>query len=154
MEVTHSIFRNVWLVDDDEDDHTVFEEALKEVLPTAALTHLYRCDQLLSNLVLEPPDILFLDINMPPDDGKVCLQQIRGRKGLNRMPVVIYSCSPHPLDIMASYGYGATLYLKKPSRVRDLVTVLRDMFLLNWNDLSGITSAQFERGKFIPFSTA
>jgi CheY-like chemotaxis protein len=152
MEAPHSIFKSIWLVDDDEDDHFVFENALREVLPAATVRHFYSANDLLAELEMEQPDLLFLDINLPRLDGKTCLKLIRERRDLLHLPIVIYSGSIYPLDINVSYGFGATLYLVKPSSPDRLTNMLQKIMLLDWNDPKEITNSHFTGDKFVPFS--
>jgi CheY-like chemotaxis protein len=153
MDYHPSIFKNIWFVDDDEDDHLVFETAIKNVLPSAKLTHLYRCDEFLSFLDHTVPDLVFLDMELPHMNGKTCLKHIREKRELDHLPIIVYSGSARPLDINASYGYGATLYLIKPLTSHTLEMLLKSIFNLNWDDPKAITDKQFVGGRFVPFST-
>ena len=65
--------KNIFLADDDADDRKFFEDALKQVTIPTNLTLASDGLELMSNLetVIEPPppDIIFLDINMPVMNG-------------------------------------------------------------------------------------
>lgn len=134
MATNQSIFRNIWLADDDEDDHLVFEDAINEVLPGVTLIHFFNGEVVLQQLEKERPDILFLDINMPLMDGTSCLKLIREKPQFHRLPIVVYSVSRQPLDITSSYGFGATLYLIKPPSHEKLVMNLKMLLELDWNN--------------------
>jgi CheY-like chemotaxis protein len=152
MELHPSIFKNIWFVDDDEDDHLVFEIVLNSILPTANLTHLNKCDELLAALNQSIPDLIFLDLHLPGMNGKICLKELRERKEFDHIPVIVYSASNYPIDINVTYGYGATLYLIKPHSLPDLEIMLRHVFSLNWDDPKSITDKQFVGDRFVPFS--
>jgi DNA-binding response OmpR family regulator len=152
MGTTVTRFKNIWLCDDDEDDHHVFEEALKEAVPQITVGHYYTCLDLLNGLNLTRPDLLFLDINLPLFDGKECLRHIRERKELQNLPVIILSGSSFPADIKATYDLGATLYIVKPSSFQDLVKLLGSVVCLDWGNADDITNSHFVGGKFVPFS--
>ena len=152
MEAMHSVFRNIWLVDDDEDDRIVFEEAVKEIVPFTEITTFSNGEELLRLLDLKVPDVVFLDINMPALDGMSCLKLIREKHGCGKLPVIMFTISKHKLDVSACYGYGATLYFVKPPSQRKLVEQLTLLFQLNWNDPEEITDMHFVGNRFVPFS--
>lgn len=153
MDFRSSVFKNIWLVDDDEDDHLVFESALNTVLPLATIKHIYSCSEFLSLLDKETPDLIFLDINLPYMDGKRCLKHIKEQKRFYRLPIAVYSASDYHVDINTMYGYGATLYIIKPLTEKNLLTLLKGVFSLNWDDPQAITDKQFVGNQFVPFST-
>lgn len=119
----------VLLVDDDEDDRIIFQDAVRQVSfdticytlsdGIEALRFLYSIDHL--------PDILFLDINMPRIDGKQTFDAIRMNPKLARIPVVMYSTSNSETDIQWSRGRNAK-YLVKPNDFPTLVNSLKQIF--------------------------
>lgn len=147
-----SSFKHVWLCDDDEEDHYVFGQALQNVLPEAHLNTFLNGSELLFQLQHHQPDILFLDINMPMVNGIECLKSIRDNSTMYKLPVVIYSVSEYHVDLKASFGHGATLYLVKPHIYQDLVNQLRALFGLDWSRPNLITSLHYHNGSFIPFN--
>jgi DNA-binding NtrC family response regulator len=149
----HAVFKNIWLVDDDLDDHLVFESAIKEVLPQASLTLFGRCTDLFTQLGIHRPDLLFLDINLTEINGITCLKSFRDIDFLQKIPVVMFTGSNYHVDIMSSYGFGATLYLIKPPSHQKLVNALNRLFELNWDDPQSITNRHFVGNRFVPFST-
>ncbi len=151
METMHSVFKNIWLADDDEDDQSIFESALKEISSLVNLTTFSDSKALLAELEKLQPDLLFLDINMPCLDGNKCLKVIRDNPSWDRMPVVMYSASSYSKDVKASYAFGATLYLVKPSSYKGLIKVLQKILQLDWSNLSSITDDQYVGNRFVPF---
>ena len=85
--------KNILLVDDDEDDQTLFVDALNQI------DNSFRCDvansgqeAMLSLRTKAPtPDIIFLDLNMPKMNGYECLAEIKSEAKFKHIPVVIYS---------------------------------------------------------------
>jgi CheY-like chemotaxis protein len=107
MEETKSIFKNIWLVDDDEDDHLVFENAIQTVLPSATVTYLYKCAELL--LLIDQgivPDLLFLDLHLPFIDGTTYLKHLSEANKLTDLRIIVYSGSSYQSDIDNSYQQG------------------------------------------------
>ena len=60
------------------------------------------------------PDVILLDLNLPGFDGRSVLRQIRTRRALNRIPIVIFSTSSSQVDIVDCYSNGASAYCVKP----------------------------------------
>lgn len=147
--VEPSTFKQVWLCDDDPDDHYVFAEALTKVLPNAALSICPDGKELLSRLDLERPDILFLDINMPVINGIETLKKISQLSNLCDLPIVMYSVSDQKTDISACHQLGATLYLVKPQLFQELVAQLKAIVNLDWDDKEMIKSLRYDGEKFI-----
>jgi CheY-like chemotaxis protein len=78
--------RYILLVDDDPDEHLLFEDALKELSGAPRLAYARDGQQLMQFLNTEKaelPAIIFLDLNMPRMNGFECLQEIRKSLKLN-----------------------------------------------------------------------
>jgi CheY-like chemotaxis protein len=147
-----TVFENVWLADDDNDDCEIFEEAIRQILPYVSLLIVKDGEELMTQLEhTKPPDILFLDINMPARDGLDCLKEIRSQKRFEKLPIVIFSSSIQPRHVEESYGLGANLYYSKPLTFTNLIAGLGRIFQMNWNDPYTITSAHFIDNKYVPF---
>ena len=85
--------RNILLAEDDEDDSQFFEEALKSVSDAPILIRAKDGVEL-TNLLQDTyplPDLIFLDINMPRKNGAQCLREIRQKKNLAHLPVIVLS---------------------------------------------------------------
>ena len=66
----------VLLADDDEDDRFFFAKALNQLAISTKLEVVADGEKLIAHLIKtvdQPPDILFLDINMPRKRGSDCL---------------------------------------------------------------------------------
>ena len=152
MEAAYSVFKNIWLADDDHDDQLVFENAVREILPAVNLTLFTDSDELLNELKRNTPDLLFLDINMPCRDGKQCLKLIKENPAYQTLPVIMLTGSEYYEDIQACYKAGATLYVIKCYSYAELNTCLKHLFQLNWNNLESIANNQYVNKRFVPFS--
>jgi DNA-binding NarL/FixJ family response regulator len=71
------------------------------------------------------PDVVLVDIRMPGLDGLTCLRLIRDRHPA--VKVVMLSASDHPGDISAALNGGASAYLSKRVRPKDLASALRQV---------------------------
>lgn len=87
----------ILLVDDDIDDCFFFKNTLSDL---SISNHFTTVDGVglikhLSKNSRNLPDILFLDLNMPSKNGFECLAELKLRKKLQHIPVIIYSTSFH-----------------------------------------------------------
>ncbi len=72
------------------------------------------------------PEVIFLDINMPGEDGFEVLAQLKQDPYFQAVPVVfILSNSDNPNDMDNARRLGATDYLVKPTSPRAFVGILR-----------------------------
>lgn len=119
MATDQTKIKNIILADDDADDCEFFEEALKEVSSETELTITRDGVELMNTLyeiVTEPPppDMIFLDLNMPRKNGFECLTEIRETPRWKNIPVVIFSTSANVDTIERAYSLGANCYIRKP----------------------------------------
>jgi CheY-like chemotaxis protein len=111
------------MVDDDEDDKSLFEEILKEIDPAIGFDSAENGQIALAKL-REPevllPDLMIVDLNMPQLDGKELLNQLKRDDDLKKIPVIIFTTSIRRQDIERTLGMGAVCFATKPATVRDL----------------------------------
>jgi CheY-like chemotaxis protein len=106
------------LVDDDEDDRSLFSEALSDLKLDVTfimfenglnlIDYLKQADNFLATHI-------FLDLNMPILSGMDCLKKLREFTSKTNPFVTIYSTSSSPLDLEEAYKNGANDYLQKPN---------------------------------------
>jgi CheY-like chemotaxis protein len=127
----------VLLADDDADDRILFKDAVEQIDLGVTLKSLESGIELMKYLndVKNPlPYLIFLDLNMPKKNGFECLEEIRQHDRLKHLCVIIYSTSSQFKDILETLNKGANLYFTKPSTFQDLVSRLRKIFTLNWDE--------------------
>lgn len=125
------------MADDDPDDRLLFQDAIAEISKEIITITLQGGVELMSHLkdLNNPlPDLIFLDLNMPGKNGFDCLEEIRRTERLKNLCVIIYSTSSQFKDILDTLNKGANLYFTKPYNFQDLVTRLRKIFALNWDE--------------------
>jgi len=124
----------IFLADDDADDRMLFEDALKQVTIPTQLTLSNDGLELMSNLetVIQPPppDVIFLDLNMPRKDGFQCLAEIRNTPKLKDIPIVIFSTTSHADAVNRTYQHGANHYICKPHSFELLVKAIETVLTL------------------------
>lgn len=70
------------------------------------------------------PDFVILDLSLPGKDGRAVLAEVRADPVLRKIPIVIFSTSQAPQDIMCSYDLGANCYVSKPGNLRDFIAAV------------------------------
>jgi CheY-like chemotaxis protein len=123
----------VLLVDDDQDDIEIFTDALRQVDKSIILITVHSGIQaldLLNNEEIEPPDHIFLDINMPLMTGMECLNQIKRKQRLSRTLVTVYTTSKVLTDYNKVTALGAH-YIVKPNSYNELIQILSQKFGLS-----------------------
>jgi CheY-like chemotaxis protein len=117
MDLTQHPTKKILLAEDDADDRMFFEDVLKEVNPG---TNLVMADDgvelmnVLDETVPPPPDVIFLDLNMPRKNGFECLKEIRQTDKLKEIPVIIFSTTDNAHAIDTTYSLGANFFMRKP----------------------------------------
>ena len=111
--------KNIFLTDDDTDDCMLFSEALQEIYSEKEARLTISNDgvklmEVLDETVPPPPEVIFLDLNMPRKNGFECLTEIRQTPKLSGIPVIIFSTSSNNDIVDKSYQHGANYYICKP----------------------------------------
>ena len=121
---------SILLVDDDQDDQLLFQEALSEadgtVLYQSALSGAEALDKLVSG-VIAVPDIIFMDVNMPRMTGLDCLKEFRKLDLLRPVPVIMYSTSCSPAYQSECFANGAAHYIEKPNDFAELCARIKSL---------------------------
>ena len=128
--------RSIFLADDDEDDCILFEDALREVCSQTELTTANDGDELITLMktnVPPPPDVIFLDLNMPRRNGFECLELIRKTKQWKDIPVVIFSTTGQEEMIKRVYEQGANYFIRKPGSFPKLKQAIRQILEVDWS---------------------
>ncbi len=126
----------IFLADDNQGDCVTFGKALAELELYTRLTFVNNGDQMLQILELNksmPPDIIFLDINMPIKTGYECLDEIRKDPAFENTPVVMMSTSNAVETVNKAYQHGASLYICKPNSFPKLKEMLKQILSMEWD---------------------
>ena len=141
----------ILLADDDEDDRYFFRRALLDSGVGVELTAVSSGQKLLNCLLAAPepliPDVIFLDINMPGMDGKVCLREIRRHEGFSAIPIIMLSTSTRLGDIEETFRDGANKYISKTKFYTDGAGWMLRLFPADWQD--GLFKPLWEKFAFI-----
>ncbi|WP_306060542.1 response regulator [Natronococcus wangiae] len=122
---------DILLVEDNPGDVRLIQEAFKET--EIEQTHQVftngedALDFLLESNECSPPDLVFLDLNLPGKDGCEILETIRDDSQLERLPVIILTSSEDSDDVERCYRANANAYLTKPTDLDELVSVVKSV---------------------------
>jgi CheY-like chemotaxis protein len=119
--------KHILLIDDDEDELTIFDAAMKELNIPFKCTYAKSAEHALQMLHFLVPDYIFLDYNMPKIDGLDCLKEIRQINTLRNVPVVMYStCITREVNNKA-HELGVNICFNKPSKLNTFTAILKEI---------------------------
>jgi CheY-like chemotaxis protein len=114
---------NIILAEDDQDDRLLFEEVISELPVSVELTSFNNGEELMEWLnddEYQPPDALFLDLNMPRKNGFAALGEIKRNTQLQDLPVFIFSTATNKEMIKQVFKDAAHYYIRKPANFWEL----------------------------------
>lgn len=125
----------IFYTDDDEDDLSIFADAV-ESLPEKIQLKTYNGGDKLLTAINNPPPIpyvVFLDLNMPGKNGFDVLKELRDSEKKD-IPIVIFSTSNEPGIIEKCRLLGANLFITKPVLMKDIVKSIEHALEINWKE--------------------
>lgn len=120
----------LFLIDDDRDEHELFEDALRDINTTIELVTAKNGIEAFEKLQarqVNVPDLIFLDLNMPKMDGKQFLREIKARMEFKEIPVYVYTTSSNPKEKTEVLEMGAAHFITKPGTFIELCQTLRNV---------------------------
>jgi len=121
--------RQILVVEDNQGDVLLVEVALREAGLQFELIHIadgekamsYLCT--LANGNASPPDLVFLDLNLPKRDGWEVLEALRSLPLEHQVPVFILSSSNAPQDRERAERLCVAKYISKPSTLDEFLAI-------------------------------
>ncbi|MCF0062876.1 response regulator [Dyadobacter chenwenxiniae] len=120
---------NILLIDDDPDDHEIFEFALELAYPTATCEHSYNCQDAVEKIRKRSsplPGNIFLDFNMPMMELPKCLFAINEALGVDHADIVILT-GFRTDDLPDFNSFGVVKVISKPSTIELLAEEIQDV---------------------------
>ncbi len=124
----------IFYTDDDEDDLSIFTDAV-ESLPKKVKLQTYSGGEKLLNAIYNPPPtphVVFLDLNMPGKNGFDVLTELRNSEIKNNIPVIIFSTSNEPSIIERCRTLGANYFITKPVLMKDIIQSINHALEIDW----------------------
>lgn len=125
----------ILMADDDPDDRELAREALAAASVECDFREVADGEELLDYLrhkgrfsdvdAAPPPNLIFLDLNMPRIAGLEALRQIRQEADIAATPILVLSTSKAPEFIDQVYAAGAQSYIVKPSSFSNYVAAMK-----------------------------
>ena len=121
-------FRNLMIVDDDEDDREFFIEVIQNIDDKMVCITAENGQEAIDKLTngRHRPDVIFLDLNMPLMNGRQFLMEIKKHAQLAHIPVVILTTSSDLHTKVETKRLGALDFITKPDRITAWETTLRE----------------------------
>ena len=122
--------QNIVMVDDNEGEHLIAKDAIYDYNPTANMISAYDGEQALETLqqLASPPDIIFLDINMPGMGGLEFLQEYARSASPSTVVVMLTSSDQHS-DRVTCLAYDfVRQYIAKPVAKHHLESLAEHFF--------------------------
>jgi len=89
-----------------------------------ALDFIFCTGKYASRNILNPPKVIFLDLNLPKISGLEVLREIRSNPQTKMLPVVMVTSSREDPDIKKAYELGVNSYVVKPVNFDDFVNAM------------------------------
>lgn len=125
----------IFYTDDDEDDLSIFADAVESLPQKIQLNTYNGGDKLLTAIYNPPPTphVIFLDLNMPGKNGFDVLAELRNSDKKD-IPVIIFSTSNEPGIIEKCRLLGANLFITKPVLMKDIIKSIEHALQINWEE--------------------
>ena len=125
----------IFYLDDDMEDLLLFSDILREVDPAIECNGVTDSTEALRQLKQNPPpDIIFLDYNMPGRSGEDCLSLLRELDHLKSVPIVIYSTGVNEKLKQRLMRKGAAMVIKKHGTTAEFKSFFTSTFLSKTDD--------------------
>ncbi len=119
----------ILLIEDDPNDIILFETALYSVNVNYQVISISNGSEAIEFIKNDPRikdiSIVFIDINIPGDDGHSVLDYIKTKSDHREVPVIMFSSSDAANDVSKSYELKANCHVKKPISFQSLGCVLK-----------------------------
>ena len=78
------------------------------------------------------PRLILLDLKLPKLAGLGILRTLRMDTRLQDVPIVVFSESHEPSDVVLSYQIGANSFVSKPATLAEFIQLMREMSERGW----------------------
>ncbi|MBO0953314.1 response regulator [Fibrella forsythiae] len=119
--------RQLWVIDDDEDEHFLIRAALAHLFPGVRLVSFYSGEAFVNHLTQTElvPRLVLLDLNMPGFNGFDTLLATRMHLTGTQLPVIMLTNSANQEDKALALKLGANEFCTKSGDMAIFETLLR-----------------------------
>lgn len=122
--------QRILLVEDDEDDISLFSDALSQLSrPLSCTVARNGREGIIKSLTPPPYDMIFMDLNMPIMNGYECMKQMKENSQLKNIPIIVLSTSKNIYDVEKSESLGASAYFTKPNDFKEWIKILNSILI-------------------------
>lgn len=116
----------ILIVDDDEDDRWLINQAFAEVCPQIQRVFANDGEEAVVYMQASPmPLFILTDLNMPKLNGLELVMRLRHHPYFQTIPIVIYTTSTSEYDRQRCYQAGVNAFVHKPVQLGDLTELVR-----------------------------
>lgn len=119
----------IFYADDDAEDREIFCDVIQQINPAIKVILSKDGQEALEILSVQtqPPDFIFLDINMPRVNGIECLIKLKSDDRLKDIPVIIYSTTADSREVKNLILLGADDFISKASSFQKLKASIQNV---------------------------
>jgi len=119
----------ILLIEDNEADVVLMEEALREIAAEVELSVANSGEEGLEFLRKSSPkpDLVVLDLNLPGKHGTEVLAEIKADESMRRIPVIVLSSSGDAGDVKSVYDRNGNCFVRKPGEFDEFLVVVERM---------------------------
>jgi len=124
----------ILMIDDDEEDFILVNEALKSKGLKVDLYWAEDGDEAMNFLFhrgeyanAPTPNLILLDLNMPGKNGFEVLRDLKAHAGLRKIPVVILTSSRDQKSVSRGYNVGANSFMLKPLTFDEMANAMQSL---------------------------
>jgi len=110
----------ILIVEDDVDNAEILAHHLEQQLELP-ITHVTNGYEVVKMVEDNPPALIFMDVNLPDDDGRVICNQIKTRLGDDAPSIIVMTATYSGAQNMIARQMGADDFVSKPLRMSRVI---------------------------------
>ncbi len=125
--------KNIYIVEDDNDDFIFINEAMKSIAPDVTFQRFASAEKLFECILLEEgqPALFIIDYNLPLQNGLQVLSRLNGMENFKDVPKVFYSNSNFSQHKVNALSGGAAAYFTKSGNMDAIRQDVLEMLLFS-----------------------
>jgi len=84
------------------------------------------------------PRLILIDLKLPKLIGLAVLRTLRMDQRLQQVPIVVFSQSHEPPDVVLAYQIGANSFVQKPGTLAEFSQLMGELMALGWLGEAGL----------------